>query len=340
MHRALPLLAALVLPRLASAQDLLTYSLKPAVQIGTGYPQVILRAEAEFKKVELVCDRDGTEVKLTGSALSKGQSKAFDLKQPEGAFTYDCEARGYYGSSNEEYFDLPMRFEAFLGGGLKIAVPRDRIDKDRGQLVATADREIVSGQLLVIGPDGPEFEGPVEIGSNSAGDDIEISWIARGEVLRLDVTLTDRWGFFAYEKLFPWSLEIPHEDVNFDTASSEIRADQQPKIDAAADEIRKVVDRYGKFVEVQLFVAGYTDTVGDRDANYGLSERRARSIAAALRAKGFRGKVYYQGFGEDVLKIPTGDSVDESLNRRALYLLGSTAPGTSAELPRGNWKAL
>jgi outer membrane protein OmpA-like peptidoglycan-associated protein len=335
------LLGGLAAPSLATAQgSLLSYKLKPAVEKGKGYPQVFLECNADFRKVELICDRDGTEVKMSAGAAKDGKTLTFDLKQPEGESRYKCEARGWYGAAEDEYFDLYMNFDAFLGGTLSIEIPRDQIEKESQFLVAKADRVVTKANVKVIGPDGPSWEGDVDVGENEAGDELLIDWQGTSEVLRLDVTVFDRWGFYAYEELYPWSLEIPHDDVHFDTGSHEIKASEQPKVDKAWTDVADVVARYGKFVEVRLFIAGYTDTVGDRSSNQGLSERRARSIAQAFKAKGFTGKVYYQGFGEDALKIHTDDSVDELLNRRALYVLASRQPPAGPSFPRGSWKAL
>ena len=44
------------------------------------------------------------------------------------------------------------------------------------------------------------------------------------------------------------------------------------------------------------------------------------------------------GFGEEVLKVQTGDNVDNEENRRALYLLSNSKPAASAQFPRTNWK--
>jgi outer membrane protein OmpA-like peptidoglycan-associated protein len=99
-----------------------------------------------------------------------------------------------------------------------------------------------------------------------------------------------------------------------------------------------VVARYGSVVDIELFVAGYTDTVGSTASNQGLSERRAEAIAGWFARRGFAGPIWYQGFGESVLKRATPDETDELVNRRALYLLAAEVPPPSAELPHRNWR--
>ena len=335
-------LILLFLPAVAHGQgQLLSYSLKPAVQTGQGLPQVQLRADSDFRKVTMSCERsDGAEQSFSAGATKKGRSLTFDLKQPAGTFGYRCEARGYYGGGEEEYFDLGFRFEAFLGGALAVEVPRDQIDLKGRSLIARADRPVSAAHLTIVGPDGPFFDADVPVDENGAGDDLWIEWDAQGEILRMDVTLTDKWGFYSYENIFPWSLEIPHDDILFDTGSHEVTPEERPKVDKAWRDVEKIVSRYSKYVEVRLYIAGYTDTVGDRSSNQGLSERRARAISEEFRKKGFAGPLYYQGFGEDGLAVATEDSTDEIANRRAVYVLASRPPAPAHNFPRANWKKL
>jgi len=228
-----------------------------------------------------------------------------------------------------------------LGGALKIEVPRDEIDIPGKSVTVRADRKISAAHLTLIGPDGPFFDEDVDPGDAEAGEDLWLDWTGGGrEVLRMDITLTDRWGFYSFENIFPWSLEIPHEDIHFDTGSHTITASEQAKVDTAYKDIDKTARLYGRFVEVRLYIAGYTDTVGDRSSNQGLSERRARSIAQSFRDRGFTGPLHYQGFGESALALATSDGVNEVLNRRAVYLLASRPPQPSSNFPRSAWKKL
>lgn len=334
--------ALLLLPSAAFGQgQLLSYSLKPAVQSGQGLPQVYLRADSDFHKVTMSCQRsDGGDVAFSVGATKKGRTLTIDLKQPVGTFGYECEALGYYGKGADESFDLAFRFEAFLGGALAIEVPRAEIDLTGRSLVARADRPVSAAHLTIVGPDGPFFDADVPVDENAAGDDLWIEWDTPGEILRMDVTLTDKWGFYSYENIFPWSLEIPHDDILFDTGSHEVTPDERPKIDKAWRDVETIVKRYSKYVEVRLYIAGYTDTVGDRASNQGLSERRARAISAEFRTKGFAGPLYYQGFGEDGLAVATEDSTDEIANRRAIYVLASRPPAPAHNFPRASWKKL
>ena len=90
--------------------------------------------------------------------------------------------------------------------------------------------------------------------------------------------------------------------------------------------------------KINLYVGGYTDTVGDKTMNLALSDQRATAIAIWFKDKGFPGEIYAQGFGERGLAVQTPDEVDEARNRRAVYILAAEAPPTSRELPTSSWK--
>jgi outer membrane protein OmpA-like peptidoglycan-associated protein len=147
-------------------------------------------------------------------------------------------------------------------------------------------------------------------------------------------------GFWSELEILPWSVEIPHEEVNFESGSDAIPDAEVHKVDDAYAQLLEAVARYGDLVEISLYVAGYTDTVGGPGDNQALSERRARSIASAFRARGFGSPIYYQGFGEDALAVATPDNTDELRNRRALYLLAAQPPLPSSQVPRASWRRL
>ena len=54
--------------------------------------------------------------------------------------------------------------------------------------------------------------------------------------------------------------------------------------------------------------------------------QRAKAIADWLRGHGYDAPIYYYGFGESLLAVKTGDGVDESANRRVLYIVTSDVP--------------
>ena len=71
-----------------------------------------------------------------------------------------------------------------------------------------------------------------------------------------------------------------------------------------------------------LDVSGYTDTSGTAQYNMGLSERRAKSVAAQLVADGVpESAIEIHAYGETHLLVPTGPGVREPQNRRVEIVL-------------------
>lgn len=101
--------------------------------------------------------------------------------------------------------------------------------------------------------------------------------------------------------------------VNFPTGSSELTPDA-----------RRVLDNLGRALSDQTLasyrfrIEGHTDTVGTREYNKELSERRAAAVVDYL-ATNFRvdpNRVQAVGMGENGLLIPTPDQTPEPRNRR------------------------
>ena len=188
---------------------------------------------------------------------------------------------------------------------------------------------------LVIG------HGRNDAGPFAAGQQVPLSWTDSGdEVIQLRVVGTDVDGFWGQVDLSPWAYEVPHEDVVFASGLSEIRPDEVPKLQAALTEVEAIVAKYGSVAQINLYVAGYTDTVGPADSNVTLSRARAQAIAQWFKAAGFAHPIYFQGFGEQGLAVSTPDNTDEPANRRAAYIVAAETPPVSGAIPSRSWKAL
>jgi outer membrane protein OmpA-like peptidoglycan-associated protein len=87
-------------------------------------------------------------------------------------------------------------------------------------------------------------------------------------------------GYLASDEPTPRAFTF--DKLNFDTASSDIRADDQPTIDTLA----KILNAYP---HARGQVVGYADTRGTPPANADLGQTRAQSVIAALVAKGIAG---------------------------------------------------
>ena len=135
----------------------------------------------------------------------------------------------------------------------------------------------------------------------------------------------------AVARLVPWSVSIPHEEVIFPSGDATVQPSEEKKLDASYQKITDVVDkvrRHEPGMDVRVYVAGHTDTVGGTDDNRKLSQARARAIATWFRERGLPMPMYYAGFGEDQPRVKTADNTDEARNRRADYVVGVEEPAS------------
>jgi outer membrane protein OmpA-like peptidoglycan-associated protein len=96
----------------------------------------------------------------------------------------------------------------------------------------------------------------------------------------------------------------------FFEGTTRITPESRPALEFLKDEVRR---RPGADVQV----IGYTDTVGSRDDNDDLSQRRAEEILKVLIEEGIQVNMLSAiGRGERELLVKTEDNVDEPRNRR------------------------
>jgi len=99
-------------------------------------------------------------------------------------------------------------------------------------------------------------------------------------------------------------------NVTFPTNADSVRPEFMPVLDSVARVLYK-------FTDTSLQVVGHTDSTGARDYNYGLSRRRADSVANYLSAQGVdRGRLVTQGMGPDRPVAGNDTEAGRSQNRR------------------------
>jgi outer membrane protein OmpA-like peptidoglycan-associated protein len=211
---------------------------------------------------------------------------------------------------------------------LQLLIDKTKVDLNEHHLELRASRDLAKVTVHVVGDSGNVLAHEViELSSHPAGTPLVARWTPLSDepVLRIEVFAYDVDGYYKGIAITPWSVAIPHEEVNFKHDSSQIDEPERPKLEAS---FTKVSDALAKHAElrVTLFVAGHTDTVGDASYNLGLSRRRAQAIAKWFRQRGLRIPIAYEGFGESALLVKTADEVSEPRNRRADYILSVEEP--------------
>jgi outer membrane protein OmpA-like peptidoglycan-associated protein len=206
---------------------------------------------------------------------------------------------------------------------LQLLIDKSKVDLNDHHLELKASRNLAKVTLHVVGDSGTVLADEArELSSHPAGTPLVVRWSPSSDepVVRIEVFAYDVDGYYKGIAITPWSVVIPHEEVNFKTDSSQIEDPEKPKLEASFLKITEALATHPQ-LHVTLFVAGHTDTVGDASYNLRLSRLRAQSIARWFRQRGLKIPIAFEGFGEFSLLVKTADEVDEPRNRRADYIL-------------------
>jgi outer membrane protein OmpA-like peptidoglycan-associated protein len=187
----------------------------------------------------------------------------------------------------------------------------------------------------------PAFDGEIAFKGEPPGTLLEVDWPeASGRVMKVSVRALDAQGQFDGVEFFPWFIDIPHEEVQFDSGKWDVRDGETGKLDKSYHLIDEAVLKYGSMADVKLYIAGHTDTVAAKDFNRTLSLNRAKAIGLYFRKKGLRIPIFAEGFGEEALKVQTPDETDEQQNRRADYFLSIDPPTVTNATFAPKWQKL
>jgi outer membrane protein OmpA-like peptidoglycan-associated protein len=221
----------------------------------------------------------------------------------------------------------------------QITIDRAKVDLPGHKLEAKLSRACDKVRIKVIGNSGAVLaEVEKSFGGAAAGTVLPMTWTpaSEEEVAKIEVWGYDTEGFYVGIAIIPWKVQIPHEEVTFETDSDAIRPGEATKLDASLAKIKEVMAKYKDLGKITLFVVGHTDTVGNTEHNLALSRRRARAISAWFRDHGLKSPIAYEGLGKSGLLVKTADQVDEPRNRRVDYILALEPPPLpSAEF---SWK--
>jgi outer membrane protein OmpA-like peptidoglycan-associated protein len=340
MLRTLTLLAALLLflgsGTAALANDAgsrLGLGLRAVVK-GKEKPAIILRPRAALKKVSIELSREGFKTTLKSGKIRAGGTKEIRFKQPVGVFDY--QARFQVQWSDGERSDFTTTFKITKVGELELKMGAGDVDMEARRMTFRITNPAKTAQLLILGAQGVLLDTVEQSFDGQApGSELALEWDeVDGDIVRMDLKVTDVANFHVGMQVTPFSIDIPHDDVEFASGKHAIKPAEEPKLRSTLGHIHKALASHGTLLTLRLYIGGCTDTVGPKGSNQSLSERRARSIAAWFRKNGVDIPTFYKGYGEERLAVPTPDDTDEPRNRRAEYVLSSLSP------PGGGWKKL
>lgn len=235
-----------------------------------------------------------------------------------------------------------MGFSFVCSAPIDVRLAGGGLDLSRGHLKLQISGPAARAELAVKDESGASLhESQRKLNPAKAQQVLDLRWKAdeaRG-FGGLDLNVFDRHGAWVRLDLTPVSLEIPHEEVEFENGKWDLRPSEEPKLQDTLNTIREEMQRFvGDLMEPSLYIIGYTDTVGSKSDNLALSAKRARSIAQWFRRNGLKHVILYQGYGEQGLAVETPDETPEPANRRAVYILTNFPPPVQPGMPKAAWK--
>lgn len=335
-------LAGLLLAAVLAA-DPFTYEYSGTTD-AKGGAQITIVANENVENLEVVIKGDGKSIKKTFS-MAKGSRQKITWQQSSKEARYEMHIQGSGVEADFAFEVVKSRPQAKLG---KLRFKSSRKDiLERHTATYETPFAISSYEYKVIDSDGDTVAAktvaPADV---PAGGSFTIEWTPGVEVFMIDVRAEDEYGQWAEDRRVPWAVEIPHTEINFDSGKWDIKNDEVAKLDEALAvafhelvALEKVNKAVGASLTPQLYIVGYTDTVGPTGSNDKLSNSRAKEIAKYFHSHGFWAEIYYAGMGERALRVETGDNVDEVRNRRALYLIGVQQPAAGGQIP-ARWSKL
>ncbi len=330
-------LVGLMLSASSVRADAVEFQIRNQVMAGQDKIAIIVTANETIAKVELKLEAKGVApIRVNYGRIKAGRSHDLSFTLPVGVWQLNGEIRVMLPLGNR-WLEMPLSFEAEVVGEFGVDVKRENVHLDKNSLELTLTRSAGFCNYAIYRDIGAPDSGRSEFSGESPGDLLTVDWMAGApgsSILKISLECYDSGGVFNTGiELFPWQLSIPHEDVNFESGSDAIPADESTKLKDAKVELDRAVSRYGQWLKgIKLFVAGHTDTVGSAASNRSLSLRRARSIAARFRKLGVRLPIEVVGLGEDSLLVSTPDEAPQILNRRAEYIVAVNQPFA------GNWQ--
>ncbi len=295
-------------------------------------PALFVTPSRDVNEIIVVCDSGGQRYDWNHKGVAGGTALRFEMSRA--ATSADCEIFVRFADGMVEEQVVPIEWS--FGGALSVDLSRASADLEEHTLTVQVTAPVTSATVIAYGAHKVQLDSqtfPIDGGPGS----VTIPWVGDpGEVVLLDVKVENdsAWAGFTFS---PWFLEIPHDDVLFETNSAVIDPDQEHKLKDVLAQLEEVIEKYGEVVPVKLYIGGCTDTVGSGGSNRDLSRRRAKTLAIWLRSHGYDRPIYYYGFGESWLARSTGDEVDEQANRRAVYMVGANPPPPSAGVPQVAW---
>lgn len=322
-------LSALLSPSAAGAQARLPLEVTVVemVNLPRDQPSLTLRAVDAVSSLRVVV-RDADRVVLSKrlGRMRRNASRVLRWRAAPGVYEYTIELSGR-GPDGQATVSVPAAVQVMRP--IQIEVRRDQVDLTTRTIPFTLNNPAGRVRLQIFSRGNRSLhEGETDLSGRPAGATLSATWPALPEPIgRIVMRVHDVSDSWTEHELVPFFVDIPHEEVEFESGRWEIRPSERPKLDEAHEQILAAIAEHGADLSARLYILGHTDTVGSHPDNQRLSERRARAIARYLLERGrITIPIMSRGFGETQLRVETADDVDEPRNRRAQYILAAEAP--------------
>ncbi|MGF1508989.1 MAG: OmpA family protein [Myxococcota bacterium] len=305
------------------------------VLTGARPPELIVNVHEALRGIQVHLRVSGQSVEHELVSPSAGQSWAIPIALNEpGRFEVE-------GSVSVTFLDgtvdaLPVRWTVHVVAPLLLEISATPETVEQGHVtVRSADgRPLDHFRMSLIGPGERVLR---ELSGDMPHDGV-LRWSPPSErVVRIDLQVHAEDTAYREHALFPWRLEVPHEEVNFESGSHAVPAREVSKLDASLQRIRAALADVRPWADAKLFIVGHTDRVGTASANLRLSLARARSIGRWFRSAGLEVPIRIAGLGELRPLVATEDDVPEVANRRVDYILAVEIPKLAPDV---RWKSL
>ncbi len=332
------LVARVGFPTVAHAQsDQQNVEVQLKAQVPAGKkPRLTLIINKSISTATVELRSKGTTLKENTKAVAAGRKVSFDLPHLKAG------RMAWRGQLNVTFSDganatMPLAFTTEVRGTLQFQVLSTLDDLTKAHKVRVkSDRTIGQVDVEVMGMEGTLLASTaLETHGTPPGEVVVVDFMPKTdeEIYRVSVTVHDVDSFFRSTTLYPYSFEVPHEEVEFASGQATVRPAEAKKLMAVLPALKKKAEQFHKLSKstgdvrpMRLYILGHTDTVGPAGSNAKLSQRRAVAIGKWLAAKGVKAQIFARGFGEKYLAVATADETDEAGNRRAQYIVAANPP--------------
>jgi len=332
----------------AAAQDapgpsIWDYSVKNQLKPGQK-AELTLKPKVEVRNAVLTLKaKSGETATFEFARMPANTPRTVKWKVPYGASHWTGNLLGTVKGSTVH---MTVNLKVISAAQLDVKVPKPEIDVEAGEMVLISNNPLDRVELRGFDHQGEQvIDATIPMEGAKGRVPLTFDVPEDTKIRRLEMKVHDQVGYWMSVRLVDFHVEIPHEDVEFATAQFEVPIDQVTRLDHVVMQVQDELNKFRKElgdsrarIDARLYVAGFTDTVGKASDNDALSRQRAEAIAMYFWSNGIGVPIFYAGFGENGLAVPTPDETDEAKNRRARYILTNTRP--RIDMGGRQWKRL